>query len=337
VESTARAGKPALHTATAAALGSRGPQTTMIAFIFPGQGSQSVGMAQDLYEGSVAARAVLDDIAAALGFPLLQLMFEGPAEELTLTQNAQPALLAHSAAVAALLAEAGVQPQMVAGHSLGEYSALVGAGRLTPVEGAKLVRVRGELMAEVGTQVGGTMAAVIGLAEDKLTAAVAEAGQVGTVVLANLNASDQIVISGEEPAVKRAGELAQEAGAKRVIPLAVSGAFHSPLMQPAAERLSEALAGVDLQPAQVPVVSNVDATPRTEPDEVRQALVAQLTSSVRWDDCLRAMVGAGVTTFVEVGPGKVLTNMVRRGFPDATCHATGDLAGVQAAIEALVG
>ncbi|MBU0610954.1 MAG: ACP S-malonyltransferase, partial [Armatimonadetes bacterium] len=263
------------------------------------------------------------------------LMFEGPAEELTLTQNAQPALLAHSAAIAALLAEAGVAPQLVAGHSLGEYSALVGAGSLSAVAGAQLVRVRGQLMAEIGAQVGGTMAAVIGLAEDELAAAVAEAGQVGTVVLANLNASDQIVISGEEPAVKRAGELAQEAGAKRVIPLAVSGAFHSPLMQPAAERLSEALTAVDMQPAAVPVVSNVDAAARTQPDDLRQALVAQLTSSVRWDDCLRAMVGAGVTTFVEVGPGKVLTNMVRRGFPEVTCHATGDLAGVQAAIAAL--
>ena len=299
------------------------------------RGSQSVGMARDLYEGSATAKAVLDDIAAALDFPLLQLMFEGPAEELTQTQHAQPALLAHSAAVAAMLAEAGVQPELVAGHSLGEYSALVAAGSLSPVEGARLVRVRGELMAEIGARVGGTMAAVIGLDSERLAEAVGEAGQVGTVVLANLNASDQIVISGEEAAVQRAGELAQAAGAKRVIPLSVSGAFHSPLMQPAAEQLQAALARADVQPARVPVVNNVDAASRTQPDELRQALVAQLTSAVRWDDCLQAMVAAGVTTFVEVGPGKVLTNMVRRGYPDVTCHTAGDMASVQAAIEAL--
>jgi [acyl-carrier-protein] S-malonyltransferase len=307
----------------------------MIAFICPGQGSQAVGMARDLYEGSATARRVLDDIAAALDFPLLSLMFEGPAEELTQTQHAQPALLAHSAAVAAMLAEGGVRPQVVAGHSLGEYSALVAAGSLSPVQGAQLVRVRGQLMAEIGAQVGGTMAAVIGLPAEALTAAVAEAGQVGTVVLANLNAPDQTVISGEEPAVKRAGELAQEAGAKRVIPLSVSGAFHSPLMQPAAARLQVALAAADVQPACVPVVSNVDAQTRMAPDDLRAALVAQLTSSVRWDDCLKAMASAGVTTFVEVGPGKVLTNMVRRACPDATTYAAGDLASVQAALEAL--
>jgi len=307
----------------------------MIAFIFPGQGSQSVGMARDLYEGSAPARAVLDEIAAGLDFPLLSLMFEGPAEELTLTQNAQPALLAHAAAATAMLREAGVQPALVAGHSLGEYAALVAAGSLSPLAGARLVRRRGELMAEIGARVGGTMAAVIGLAREKVEQAVAQAGEVGTVVLANLNTPDQIVISGEEPAVKRAGELAQEAGAKRVIPLAVSGAFHSPLMQPAAERLHEALAAADVQPARVPVVHNVDAAPRTQPDELREALVAQLTSSVRWDDCLQAMVAAGVTTFVEVGPGKVLTNMVRRGYPEVACYTAGDVASVGATIEAL--
>jgi len=307
----------------------------MIAFICPGQGSQSVGMARDLYEGSTTAKAVLDGIAAALDFPLLQLMFEGPAEELTQTQHAQPALLAHSAAVAAMLAAAGVHPGLVAGHSLGEYSALVAAESLSPVEGARLVRVRGELMAEVGARVGGTMAAVIGLDGERLAEAVREAGQVGTVVLANLNASDQIVISGEAAAVQRAGELAQAAGAKRVIPLSVSGAFHSPLMQPAAEQLGAALAQADVRPARVPVVNNVDAVSRTQPDELRQALVAQLTSAVRWDDCLRAMVAVGVRTCVEVGPGKVLTNMGRRGYPDVTCHPAGDMASVQAAIEAL--
>jgi [acyl-carrier-protein] S-malonyltransferase len=212
----------------------------------------------------------------------------------------------------------------------------VAAGSLSAVAGARLVRVRGELMAKIGARVGGTMAAVIGLEREKMAQVVAQAGEVGTVVLANLNMLDQIVISGEAVAVQRAGELAQEAGAKRVLPLNVSGAFHSPLMQPATERLHEALAEADVRAAQVPVVNNVDALPRTQPDELRQALVAQLTSSVRWDDCLKAMVAAGATTFVEVGPGKVLTNMLRRGYPDVACHTAGDAESVRGTIEALV-
>lgn len=307
----------------------------MIGFIFPGQGSQAVGMGWDLYEGSPTARGVLDEIATGLNFPLLRLMFEGPAEELTQTQNAQPALLAHAVAVNAMLREAGLQPAMVAGHSLGEYSALVAAGSLTPVEGVRLVRLRGTLMAEVGARDGGTMAAIIGLERDAVELAVAEGGQVGTVRIANLNAPGQIVISGEEAAVRRAGELARDAGAKRVMPLNVSGAFHSPLMQPAAERLREALDQVDLLTAQVPVVSNVDATARTAPGALKQTLVAQLTSSVRWDDCVRAMISGGVTTFVEVGPGRVLTNMLRRAYPEVACHSTGDLESVREAIGAL--
>lgn len=307
----------------------------MIAFIFPGQGSQAVGMAHDLYEGSEIARGVLDDIAAGVDFPLLRLMFEGPVEELTRTQNAQPALLAHSAAVRAMLREAGVQPGLVAGHSLGEYCALVAAGSLTPLAGARLVRLRGALMDQIGAQVGGTMAAVIGLDQEALGQVVAEAAQVGTVRMANLNAPGQIVISGEAEAVHRAGELATQAGAKRVMPLNVSGAFHSPLMEPAAEPLRAALAGVDMQPAQVPVVCNVDATARTQPDELRAALIGQLTAPVRWDECVQAMRAAGVTSFVEVGAGRVLTNMLRRAYPEVTCHSTGDMEGLQATIEAL--
>lgn len=308
----------------------------MIAFIFPGQGSQSVGMARDLYEASPTAQAVLDEIAAALDFPLLSLMFEGPAEELTLTENAQPALLAHAAAANAMLREAGLKPDMVAGHSLGEYAALVAAEALTPVAGAKLVRQRGALMAEIGARVGGTMAAIIGLDRGKLEQAVAEAGEVGTVCLANLNTPDQIVISGEEPAVQRAGDLARQAGAKRVLPLSVSGAFHSPLMLPAAERLREAVAGADLRPAQAAVISNTDATPRTDPEGLCAALVAQLTSPVRWDDCIRAMLAAGATRFIEVGPGKVLANMLRRAYPEVECHSAGDVESVRETVAALV-
>ena len=307
--------------------------TTMIAFILPGQGSQSVGMARDLYEGSETAKRVLDEIAAALDFPLLSLMFEGPAEELTLTQNAQPALLAHSAAAAAMLREGGVAPAVVAGHSLGEYSALVAAGCLTPVAAAGLVRARGELMAEVGRQVGGTMAAIIGLTSDLVEQAVAEASQVGVVCLANLDAPEQIVISGEEAAVRRASELASAAGAKRVMPLSVSGAFHSPLMQPAADRFAAVLAQAPLQDAAVPLVSNVDATPRQDAESIRAALLAQLTGSVRWHDCTAQIVQMGATSCVEVGPGKVLTNMLRRAYPDVACQTAGDMASVTATIE----
>lgn len=307
----------------------------MLAFIFPGQGSQTVGMARDLYDGSAVARAVLDEIAAGLDFPLLDLMFEGPAEALTQTENAQPALLAHSAAVNAMLREAGLQPGLVAGHSLGEYSALVAAEVLTPVDGARLVRERGKLMAQTGAEAGGTMAAIIGLAVEPLQQAVEQAGQVGTVCLANLNSAEQIVISGDPAAVERAGELAREAGAKRVVPLNVSGAFHSPLMQPAADKLGEVLARTDFQPAKAPVVHNVDAAQRIQPDEIRAALVAQLTSSVRWDGCIQAMIEAGVTDFVEAGPGKVLTNMLKRGYPQVNCHSTDNMAGVAQTIEAL--
>jgi [acyl-carrier-protein] S-malonyltransferase len=309
----------------------------MLAFIFPGQGSQAVGMAKDLYEGSASARALLDEIAGALDFPLLDLMFEGPAEELTRTEHAQPALLAHSAAANLLLREAGLQPAAFAGHSLGEYSALVGAGCLSAPEAAKLVRLRGLYMSEAGREVGGTMAAVLGMEPDALEAAIAPAREVGEVVLANLNAPGQIVISGAEAAVKRAGELASEAGAKRVLPLNVSGAFHSPLMAPAAERLAEALNAVSLSDAAAPLVSNVDAVARTAAADIRTALLAQLTGAVRWDDCAQTLVALGVTAVVEVGPGKVLANMLKRSAPDLTVCNADTLEGIAATVAALGG
>jgi [acyl-carrier-protein] S-malonyltransferase len=305
----------------------------MIAFIFPGQGSQSVGMARDLYEGSATAKRVLDEIAAALDFPLLQLMFEGPAEALTLTQNAQPALLAHAAAATALLREGGVTPGVVAGHSLGEYAALMAAGCLEPVEAARLVRARGEIMAEIGSQVGGTMAAVLGLGPEAVAQVVVEAAQVGVVCPANLNSPEQVVISGEEAAVRRAGELATAAGAKRVVPLSVSGGFHSPVMRPAAERFAAVLAQAPLRNAAVPLVSNVDATARQDAGGIREALLAQLTGAVRWHDCTARMVQRGATAAVEVGPGKVLTNLWRRAYPELSGATAGDMAGVAAAVE----
>lgn len=306
----------------------------MLAFIFPGQGSQYVGMGKDLYEGSAVARAVLDEIAAKLDFPLLELMFEGPAEELTKTENAQPALLAHSLAVNALLAQAGVAPDVVAGHSLGEYSAIAAAGCLPVPEAARLVRLRGELMARAGEQVGGTMAAVIGLDTESVRRAAQEAGEAGTIVVANLNAPGQVVISGEAAAVSAASELMKQAGAKRVLPLKVSGAFHSPLMKPAAEQLGEALAATEFSDAELHVISNVDAVDRTDAVSIKAALLRQLTGSVLWEDCVRRMVQTGVTTFVEVGPGRVLAGLVGRIALDVTCHTTDTMAGIEAVIAA---
>lgn len=307
----------------------------MLAFIFPGQGSQTVGMARDLYEGSPPARALLEAMAEAVDFPLLQLMFEGPAEELTRTEHAQPALLAHSVAACQLLVAAGVRPDAVAGHSLGEYSALVAAGCLSPTEAVRLVRLRGQYMAEAGQAAGGTMAAVLGLEPEPLQAAIAPAQEVGVVGLANLNAPGQIVISGEEAAVQRASELASAAGAKRVLPLKVSGAFHSPLMAPAAEKLGAALREGALTDAAVPVVSNVDAMPRTSSADLRAALLAQLTGAVRWHDCIVRLVQLGITDFVEVGPGKVLTGMLKRALPEVRAYNADTLDSIGATVAAL--
>jgi [acyl-carrier-protein] S-malonyltransferase len=262
-------------------------------------------------------------------------MFEGPAEALTETQNAQPALLAHSAAITAMLHEAGIKPDVVAGHSLGEYSALVAAKCLPAAEAARLVRLRGQLMAEAGRQVGGTMAAVIGLETEAVRRAAQEAGEVGTIVVANLNAPGQVVISGEEAAVAEASRLMHEAGARRVLPLNVSGAFHSPLMKPAAEKLGEVLAQTVFVDGSVHVISNVDAVDRTEAASIKAALLRQLQGSVLWEDCVRRMLQVGVTDFVEVGPGKVLAGLLKRIAPDVACHTTDTLAGVEAVIAVL--
>lgn len=305
----------------------------MIAFTCPGQGSQAVGMGRDVYDTFEVAREMLDRLDAAVDFDLLGTMFDGPAEALTATENAQPALLAHSLAVAAVLADAGVVPHLAAGHSLGEYSALTVAGVIDPVDAVRLVRVRGRLMAEAGAQAGGTMAAIIGLEDDLLEQALA--GVDGVVVAANHNSTDQTVISGEADAVAEAGRKASELGAKRVIGLNVSGAFHSPLMAPAARRLAEALQTVAFADARVPVYRNVDAAPATDAATLKEGLVRQLTEPVRWKQSVAAMAAAGATTFIEVGPGSVLTRMLKRSDPPVGALSTASAEEIGQTIAAL--
>ena len=285
----------------------------MTAFLFPGQGSQAPGMAADLAEIPVA-RAVLDQADDVLGFSLTELMFGDDPEALKPTEVTQPALYVHSLAASAALAARGVRPAVAAGHSLGEWSALAAVGAVSFADGLRAVRRRGELMARAGDVRPGAMSAVLGLDADTLEAACTEAtaSGPGEVVPANYNDPGQIVVSGDGPAVERAGALATEAGAKRVVPLPVSGAFHSPLMAFARDGLAETLAALEITAPRCPVVLNVTAEPTTDPDEIRRRLLDQLTAPVRWAQSLERMAADGATRFVEVGTGKVLSGLVKR-------------------------
>ena len=292
-----------------------------VAFVFPGQGSQAVGMGKALAEAFAPARKVFEEVDAALGEKLSTIIWEGPAQTLTLTENAQPALMAVSlAAMRVLEAEAGVDlaraAQFVAGHSLGEYSALAAAGALTVSDTARLVRIRGRAMQKavpVGT---GAMAALLGLDFDVAVAVAAEAAQAGdkgeVCQAANDNGGGQVVVSGAKAAVERAVEIAKGKGARRAMLLPVSAPFHCALMQPAADAMAEALAKVAVQRPVVPVVANVLAKPISDPAEIVRALIAQVTGTVRWRESVAYMAGQGVTTFYEVGAGKVLSGLVKR-------------------------
>ncbi|WP_043097282.1 ACP S-malonyltransferase [Kallotenue papyrolyticum] len=306
------------------------------AWVFPGQGSQSVGMGQDVYQASPAARAIFDEADATLGFALSRLCFAGPPETLTQTENAQPALLTTSIALLAAAREragdALSEPALAAGHSLGEYSALVAAGALRFADALRLVRRRGELMAAARE---GTMAAIMGLDLESLRAVCAEASSVGVVVVANENSPGQLVISGVTAAVERAMELARQRGAKRAVLLNVSAAFHSPLMEQAAAGLAEAVAAVtELQAPRFPVISNVTATPLTTPEAIRAELVAQVTAPVRWIASVERLVAAGVTHCIEIGPGTVLTGLIKRIAPQLALRNVHSLATVEAWITA---
>jgi [acyl-carrier-protein] S-malonyltransferase len=305
-----------------------------VAYVFPGQGSQAVGMGKALADNFAPARAVFDEVDAALGEKLSAIIWDGPADTLTLTENAQPALMAVSLATMRVLeSEAGVDlardAKLVAGHSLGEYSALAAAGSFSIADAARLLRTRGRAMQKavpVGT---GAMAALLGLEFDAAAAVAAEAAGSEVCQAANDNGGGQVVISGHKQAVERAVEIAKARGAKRAMMLPVSAPFHCALMQPAADAMAEALAQVTVKPPVVPVVANVLARPISGPAEIVKCLVAQVTGTVRWRESVAAMAAAGVTTFYEVGAGKVLSGLVKRIAEGANGVAVGAPADIE--------
>jgi [acyl-carrier-protein] S-malonyltransferase len=309
-----------------------------VAFVFPGQGSQAVGMGKGLADNFAAARAVFEEVDAALGEKLSRVIFEGPADTLTLTENAQPALMAVSLAVMRVLeAEAGLNlardAQFVAGHSLGEYSALAAAGAFTLADTARLLRTRGLAMQKAVPVGVGAMAALLGLDFAAAAAVAAEAAQGQICQAANDNGGGQVVVSGDKAAVERAVEIAKGKGAKRAMLLPVSAPFHCALMAPAAEAMAEALAKVNVQTPVVPVVSNVMAEAVTEPAAIVRALIAQVTGTVRWRESVAYMARQGVDRFYEAGAGKVLSGLIKRIVDGATASAIGspdDVAGFKA-------
>ncbi|MYL48730.1 ACP S-malonyltransferase [Halobacillus litoralis] len=283
-----------------------------IACVFPGQGSQEVGMGKAMYEAYPAVKQLFDEADEALGYSLTRLMFEGPAEELTKTENAQPALLLNSIAIQRVLQQEGVAPAMTAGHSLGEYSALVSAGALDPMEAVQLVHVRGKLMEEAYPTGMGTMAAVLGLSQEEIEEVLRDFDGELAVDLANINCPGQIVISGTKEGVDKASDQLSEAGAKRVLPLNVSGPFHSRLMKSASDDFADHLSETKIYDAKVPVYANVTASPVTSAEEIEKLLVEQLYSPVRFQQILEAFVEEDVDAIVEVGQGKVLSGLVRK-------------------------
>lgn len=284
----------------------------MRAYVFPGQGAQFPGMGKDLYEQYEWARKLFDEADSILGFKITDIMFEGSEADLRRTDITQPAVFIHSIAVARSLGEE-FKPDMVAGHSLGEFSALVACGALSFADGLKLVAKRASAMQKACETVPGTMAAIIGLADEKVESVCAGLNAKGLVVVpANYNSPGQVVISGSKEGIDAACPLMQEAGAKRALPLTVGGAFHSPLMTPAKDELEKAISETPFNRPICPIYQNVDAKPYTDPDEIRQNLVTQLNSPVRWTQSVLNMIADGATDFTECGPGTVLTNLIKR-------------------------
>jgi [acyl-carrier-protein] S-malonyltransferase len=310
------------------------------ALVFPGQGSQAVGMGKALAEAYPAARAVFQEVDDALGERLSAIIFEGPSETLTLTENTQPALMAVSLAVMRVLESEGFELPMkvayVAGHSLGEYSALAAAGSLSVTDAARLLQIRGRAMQMAVPPGEGAMAAILGLDFDAVKGIAAEASAgPGSVDVANDNGGNQVVVSGHKASVEKAGELATAKGAKRVVMLAVSAPFHSRLMRPAAIAMEEALSTATILPPTVPLVANVTARPVTDPDEIRRHLVEQVTSMVRWRESVAWMAEYGVDRFVEIGAGKVLTGLNKRIAAGATSLSVGTPADISEFMKAV--
>lgn len=306
-----------------------------IGFVFPGQGSQSVGMGKALVEAYPAIKSLYDDASSVLGYDIAALCFDGPAERLNLTEFTQPALLVSSIAALHALEPLGVAPAAVAGHSLGEYSALVAAGGLSYRDAVGIVQKRGKYMAEAVPPGTGQVAALLGLAPEVVKDVCREASSVGVVQAANFNSPGQVVIAGEKAAVERAIELAKAKGCKKAIPLPVSVPVHTPLMQKAADRLSKDLAAIAWSDLKVPLINNAEAKPLTKGSEIQASLIRQLPSSVLWEDSVKAMAAMGVKTFVEVGPGAVLTGLIKRILPDAVTMNVNDPKSLEATINTL--
>lgn len=308
----------------------------MIAFIFPGQGAQKIGMGRALADTYPEARAVFDDAETALP-GLTRIILEGPEDELTLTQNAQPAILTVSIAAQRVLAARGLEPAFVAGHSLGEYSANVAAGTMAFADAVKVVRRRGQYMQEAVPVGAGSMAAILGLDGQTVARACEEAAEGEIVSPANINGAGQVVIAGATDAVRRAGERAKALGAKRVVPLAVSAPFHCALLKPAEQRLEPDLRALRMEDPRVPIIANVDAEPKRDAAAAIDALVRQVSAPVRWEQVVQRLASEGVTHYVEVGPGTVLSGLVKKIHRDARIFnfaAPDDLAVVETGLRA---
>ena len=293
----------------------------MKAFVFPGQGAQFVGMGKDLYESNETAKNLFEKANEILGYRITDIMFEGTDDDLKQTKVTQPAVFLHSVISAICMGDA-FQPEMTAGHSLGEFSALVAAGALSFEDGLRLVYARAMAMQKACEAQPSTMAAIIGLPDEKVEEICAEVAKMGkgVCVAANYNNPGQVVISGDIEAINEACEKMKEAGAKRALPLKVGGAFHSPLMQPAKDELQQAIEQTGFKTPKCPVYQNVDGKPHTDPAEIKQNLIAQLTSSVRWTQCVQSMIADGATDFTECGPGKALQGMIAKISKEVAAH-----------------